>query len=126
VRAFEQGAETAAPWEDAATVAFGINVASALGDFLVLSAIRDTDGTAIAVTDEEILAEQAACATTEGMQMCPEGAATLAAVSQLRASGWLDGTEEVVVLNTGSNLKYPHTARYDDPPVLANNATLPL
>jgi threonine synthase len=126
VRAFEQGAETAAPWEDAATVAFGINVASALGDFLILSAIRDTDGTAIAVTDEEILAEQAVCATTEGMQMCPEGAATLAAVSQLRASGWLDGTEEVVVLNTGSNLKYPHTARYDDPPVLANNATLPL
>jgi threonine synthase len=126
VRAFEEGAETATPWENAETVAFGINVASALGDFLILSAIRDTDGTAIAVDDEDILAEQAACAATEGVLMCPEGAATLAAVGQLRESGWLTGAEEVVVLNTGTNLKYPHTARYDEPPLLAKDADLPL
>jgi threonine synthase len=125
VRAFEQGAETATPWENAETVAFGINVASALGDFLILSAIRDTDGTAIAVDDEDILAEQATCAATEGVLMCPEGAATLAAVAQLRANGWLTGEEEVVVLNTGTNLKYPHTARYEDPPLLAKDANLP-
>lgn len=125
VRAFEQGAEIATPWENAETVAFGINVASALGDFLILSAIRDTDGTAIAVDDAAILAEQATCAASEGVLMCPEGAATLAAVAQLRESGWLTGSEEVVVLNTGTNLKYPHTARYEDPPLLAKDATLP-
>jgi threonine synthase len=126
VRAYEEGAETAEPWENAQTVAFGINVASAIGDFLILSAIRDTDGTAIAVDDEEILAEQAKCAAEEGMLMCPEGAATLAAVSRLRSSGWLDGSEEVVVLNTGSDLKYPHTATYDEPPLLAKDGVLPL
>jgi threonine synthase len=126
VRAFEEGADTATPWENAETVAFGINVASAIGDFLILSAIRDTDGTAIAVDDEAILAEQAACATSEGMLMCPEGAATLAAVAQLRANGWLTGSEEVVVLNTGTNLKYPHTAEYAEPTHLAKDAELPL
>ncbi len=126
VRAYEQGADTAEPWENAATVAFGINVASALGDFLILSAIRDTGGTAIAVDDADILAAQAACAATEGVLMCPEGAATLTAVEQLRSSGWLDGSEEVVVLNTGSDLKYPHTATFAEPPVLAKDAVLPL
>jgi threonine synthase len=126
VRAFEEGADTAKPWENAKTVAFGINVASAIGDFLMLSALRDTEGTAIAVDDADILAEQATCASTDGVLMCPEGAATLAAVSRLRSSGWLDGTEEVVVLNTGSDLKYPHTARYAEPPLLAKDAVLPL
>ena len=126
VRAFEQGTETAEPWENAETVAFGINVASAIGDFLILSAIRDTGGTAIAVDDADILASQAECAATEGVLMCPEGAATLTAVSRLRASGWLDGSEEVVVLNTGSDLKYPHTAAYEEPPLLAKDAVLPL
>ncbi len=125
VRAYEQGADTAAPWEDAETVAFGINVPSAIGDFLILSAIRDTDGTAVAVDDAELLAAQADCARTEGVLMCPEGAATLAAVARLRSSGWLDGSEEVVVLNTGSDLKYPHTATYDDPPLLAKDGVLP-
>jgi threonine synthase len=126
VRAYEQGADTAEPWENAATVAFGINVASALGDFLILSAVRDTGGTAIAVDDADILVSQAACAATEGVLMCPEGAATLTAVERLRASGWLDGSEEVVVLNTGSDLKYPHTATFDEPPLLAKDAVLPL
>ena len=57
--------------------------------------------------------------------MCPEGAATLTAVEKLRASGWLDGGEEVVVLNTGSGLKYPHTATAAQPPLLAKDAALP-
>jgi threonine synthase len=126
VRAYDEGAETATPWENASTVAFGINVASALGDFLILSAVRDTDGIAIAVDDSDILASQAACAAVEGVLMCPEGAATLTAVEQLRARGWLDGSEEVVVLNTGSDLKYPHTATLPDPVLLAKDAELPL
>jgi len=126
VRAFEAGTETAQPWQDARTVAFGINVASALGDFLILDAVRDTGGIAVAVDDADILASQAACAAAEGMLMCPEGAATLTAVAKLRADGWLDGSEEVVVLNTGSGLKYPHTATVEEPPLLAKGATLPL
>ena len=125
VRAYESGARTAEPWADASTVAFGINVASAIGDFLILDAVRDTGGTAVAVTDETILAAQAACATAEGLLMCPEGAATLAAVAHLRETGWLTGTEEVLVLNTGTALKYPHTATTPDPPVLPRNAELP-
>jgi threonine synthase len=126
VRAFERGAETAEPWENAATVAFGINVPSAIGDFLILSAVRGSGGTAIAVHDADLLAAQAECAATEGVLMCPEGAATLTAVAQLRARGWLDGSEEVVVLNTGSDLKYPHVATYAEPPLLAKDAVLPL
>ncbi len=125
VRAFERGARSAEPWPDARTVAFGINVASALGDFLILDAVRSTGGTAVAVDDADILAAQAACAAAEGMLMCPEGAATLAAVAALRADGWLDGSEEVLVLNTGSQLKYPHTAAAPDPPLLAKGAELP-
>jgi threonine synthase len=126
VRAFEAGHETAEPWPDASTVAFGINVPSAIGDFLMLAALRDTAGTAIAVPDADILAAQTACAATEGMLMCPEGAATLVAVERLRESGWLSGDEEVVVLNTGSALKYPHTMTPPEPPTLAKDATLPL
>ncbi|HEY7592441.1 MAG TPA: threonine synthase [Actinophytocola sp.] len=125
VRAYEAGASTAEPWVAASTVAFGINVASALGDFLILDAVRDTGGIAVAVDDAEILASQAACAATEGLLMCPEGAATLTAVARLRAGGWLDGGEEVVVLNTGSGLKYPHTAEVAEPPLLAKGAPLP-
>jgi threonine synthase len=125
VRAYESGASTAEPWENAKTMAFGINVPSALGDFLILNAVRDTGGTAIAVDDDKILTAQAACAAAEGVLMCPEGAATLVAVSQLRTSGWLSGDEEVVVLNTGSALKYPHTMEIPEPPLLAKDAVLP-
>jgi threonine synthase len=78
------------------------------------------------VEDADILAAQAACAATEGLFMCPEGAATLAAVARLRESGWLDGDEEVVVLNTGSGLKYPHTVPVEEPPALARDAVLDL
>lgn len=126
VRAYDDGARTAQPWEHAHTVAFGINVASALGDFLILNAVRDTGGIAVAVDDEDILAAQASCAASEGLLMCPEGAATLTAVERLRASGWLDGGEEVVVLNTGSGLKYPHTAAVGEPPRLDRDAVLDL
>ncbi|WP_414636696.1 threonine synthase [Actinophytocola sp.] len=125
VRAFTEGTDTAAPWENAATVAFGLNVASAIGDFLILSAVRDTSGTAVAVDDADILAQQATCAADEGVLMCPEGAATLAAVAHLRQNDWLDGSEEVVVLNTGSDLKYPHATPYEEPPLLTKNTPLP-
>jgi len=115
VRAFDSGADHAEPWQDAATVAFGINVPSAIGDFLILDAVRSTGGCAVAVSDEAILAELADCARKDGLFFCPEGAATLAAVRQLRESDWLDGSEEVLVLNTGAGIKYPDTVTADPP-----------
>jgi threonine synthase len=115
VDAFHAGhAESTAP-ADAHTIAFGITVPKALGDFLVLDAVRSTGGTAVAVTDEELLAAQVALARDEGTWVCPEGAACFAAVGQLRESGWLDGTEDVVVLNTGTGLIYPDTVPVDVP-----------
>ncbi|MBC8091748.1 MAG: pyridoxal-phosphate dependent enzyme, partial [Pseudonocardia sp.] len=72
-------------------------------------------GTAIAVTDAELLAAQGALARDEGTWICPEGAACVAAVGQLREQGWLDGTEDVVILNTGTGLIYPDTVPVDLP-----------
>ncbi len=113
VRAFDAGARRAEPWVDAATVASGISVAfgimvpAPLGDELILDALHSSDGTAVAVSDEEILAELRTVGRDEGMLVCPEGAAALAGVRRLLAGGWLTGTEQVVVINTGSGLKYP-------------------
>jgi len=109
VRAFNEGSRLAEAWPNPHTVAFGITVAKALGDFLILDALYDTRGTAIAVDDADLLAEQSQCARTEGVFMCPEGAATLAAARQLRRNGWLRESEQVVVLNTGTGLIYPET-----------------
>lgn len=119
VRAFETGADQAQPWAHARTVAFGLTVPSTLGDRLVLRAVRGSDGTALAVEDKDSLAEQAHCLRREGVLLCPEGAAALAAVRQLRAVGWLDGDEQVVVLNTGSGLKYQNTLLPVQAPLLA-------
>lgn len=115
VRAFDQGLRSAEAWEGAHTIAFGITVPKAIGDFLILDALYESEGTAIAVTDADLLAEQAACARTEGAFMCPEGAATLAAARQLRRSGWLKESDEVVVLNTGTGLIYPETVTVTAP-----------
>jgi len=109
VRAFAAGARSAEPWPNAQTVAFGITVPKALGDFLILDALYATHGSAIAVDDADLLREQRRCAQVDGVFMCPEGAATLAAARRLRSTGWLKDTDEVVVLNTGTGLIYPET-----------------
>jgi threonine synthase len=109
VRAFEQQASETEPWPDARTVAFGLTVPAPLGGFLVLQAVRATGGTAVAVTDAELLASQRQAARAEGCWVCPEGAACFAAVGQLRATGWLAETDVVVTVNTGAGLKYPQT-----------------
>ena len=111
VAAFARGAARSEPWPDPHTVAFGITVAKALGDFLVLEAVYATGGTAVAVDDEALLADQREVARLEGSVICPEGAACVTAVRQLRESGWLSEADEVVVLNTGTGLKYPGTLR---------------
>jgi len=124
VRAFEAGAAVSEPFPDAHTVAFGITVPKALGDFLVLAAVRATGGTAVAVSDDQLLAEQGRIAELEGSFICPEGAACLAAAGQLRESGWLAETEQVVILNTGTGLKYPGTVAVNVP-TLAVNSSIP-
>jgi threonine synthase len=122
VRAFESGSRESEPFPNAHTVAFGITVPKALGDFLVLDAVRATDGTAISVSDEELLAEQHAMAAAEGAFICPEGAACLAAARQLREAGWLAENDSVVVLNTGTGLKYPEVVSVDVPTLSIDSA----
>ncbi len=107
VRAFEAGADHAEPWADATTIASGIRVPAAIGDYLILRAVRDSGGTAVAVTDDEIVAARRAVGTTTGINAAPEGAATFAALPHLRASGFLAGDERVVLFNTGTGAKYP-------------------
>jgi len=106
VRAFEQGADHAEPWKDAATIAAGIRVPSAIGDYLVLKAIRESGGTAIAVSDDEIRKGQIAMARETGVYTSPEGAATWAALAPLRQSGFLTGEEDVTLFATGAGVKY--------------------
>ncbi|MEV4754640.1 threonine synthase [Micromonospora sp. NPDC049559] len=118
VRAFAAGEQRAEPWRDARTVAFGINVPTPLGDELMLRALRDTAGTALAVSDEDLLADLHDFGSREGLLLCPEGAACLTAARQLRTGGWIGADERVVVLNTGAGLKYPDTVDVDRLPVV--------
>jgi len=106
VRAWDQGARESAFWEGAKTVAFGINVPKAIGDFLVLDAIRRTGGCAIAVDDDAIVDARRRLASEDGAAVCLEGAATFAAVLRLRESGWISARESVLLVNTGA----PRTA----------------
>jgi threonine synthase len=107
VKAFEEGREESEPWEGGETIAAGLRVPKALGDFLVLRAVQATGGTAIAVTDEEILDAMRALAREAGILAAPEGAATLAAAKRLRERGDLGPDDRVVLINTGTGLKYP-------------------
>jgi threonine synthase len=105
VRAFETGADHADPWVGAQTVAAGLRVPSAIGDYLMLRAVHESGGTAIAVADSEILEAQRAMARLTGILPAFEGAATYAALPRLLRSGFLNGDERVVLFNTGSGLK---------------------
>jgi threonine synthase len=107
VRAFEDGSDESAFWEGAATIAAGLRVPKALGDFLVLRAVRETGGTAVAVDDESILEMMALTAERTGVLACPEGAATVAAAALFRERGDLSSRDRVVLINTGTGAKYP-------------------
>ncbi len=111
VRAFDEGAPTARPWENASTVASGLRVPSPFADTLILAAIRESRGTAIAVSEADMLDAMNELARSEGTYACPEGAATLAALRQLRRSGEVAAGERVVIYDTGSGLKYPEAWR---------------
>ena len=107
VRAFEAGLEHAEPWENAATVAAGIRVPAAVGDFLILRAVRESGGFAVAVNDESIIEARDRAAADSGFLMCPEGAATLAAYLQEVESGRIRPDESAVLFNCATGLKYP-------------------
>ena len=107
VKAFHTGADHAELWPEAQTVASGIRVPIAIGDFLILKALRESRGTAIAVTDEEILESQKNLAKQTGILLCPEGAATAAALIKARQNGTITIDAKVVLFNCASGLKYP-------------------
>ncbi len=106
VKAFEAGEEHAPRWENASTFAAGIRVPQAIGDFLILRAVRESRGFAIAVDDEAIAAAWREVAEEEGLLLCPEGAATYAAYKKARAEGRVTAEESIVLYNCASGLKY--------------------
>ena len=106
VRAFDKGDRHAEPWQDASTVASGIRVPAAIGDFLILDIVRESNGFAVAVSDESILQAQSECATEEGVLLCPEGAATVAALRQELKTGRIKADEQVLLFNCATGLKY--------------------
>jgi threonine synthase len=106
VRAFEQGQRFADEFPNAATTASGLRVPKAIGDFLILDALRDSGGTAVAVTDEELIAATREIGAAEGVFCAPEGAACLPALRKLIDRGDVKSGERVVLFNTGSGIKY--------------------
>jgi threonine synthase len=107
VKAFEEGVEHAERWEGAHTVAAGIRVPRAVGDFLILRAVRESGGTAVAVSDAELTQAVDDAAKADGLLLCPEGGATLAAWRRCLESGWVGKDERVVLFNCATGLKYP-------------------
>jgi threonine synthase len=106
VRAWEAGAESAEPWEGAETVASGLRVPGAVGDFLMLRAIRDSGGCAISVTDDELLQGVSEMAAYTGIFAAPEGGATLACLKKMVERDLVSPGDRVVLFNTGTGLKY--------------------
>ncbi|CDQ18620.1 threonine synthase [Halobacillus karajensis] len=115
VDAWEQGKKESEFWAHSETIAFGINVPKALGDFLVLEALYETEGCATTVSDQDLLEEQKVLAQKEGAFICPEGAAAFSAARKLRKQDWIKSEDEVVVLNTGAGIKYPDTVQMEVP-----------
>lgn len=108
VRAFEAGEEHAEPWANAHTVADGLRVPAAVGDFLIQRALRESGGTALAVEDAEMVESATLMARSCGVFPAPEGAACLSAMTRLKESGWIHPQESVVLFNTGTPLKHTH------------------
>jgi threonine synthase len=106
VRAFEEGKRFAEEFPDAATTASGLRVPKAIGDFLILDALRESGGTAVAVTDAELIAATREIGAAEGVFCAPEGAACLPALRKLMETGEVSMDDTVVLFNTGSGVKY--------------------
>jgi threonine synthase len=106
VRAFQQGTERAEPWENGATLADGLRVPRAIGDFLILRAVRESGGTALAVSDASMVDAMLAIGKHAGVSAAPEGGAALVAIQQLVENGSIAPHDSVVLFNTGGALKY--------------------
>ena len=106
VRAFDMGEKTAAEFPDACTIASGLRVPKAIGDFLILDILRQSKGGAVAVDDEEMIRVAREVGSSEGLFVCPEGAACFAALRSMRSAGKIVSGERVVIFNTGSGIKY--------------------
>jgi threonine synthase len=106
VRAFDNGAREAGTFENAHTVAAGLRVPRAIGDFIMLDILRRTGGTAIAIEDGELIADAYALGAATGVCACPEGGACLSALKRLASDGWIQPEETVILFNTGSGVKY--------------------
>jgi threonine synthase len=106
VKAFTEGREDAPMWEGAATLAHGLRVPKAIGDFLILRAVRESHGAAVAVSEAEIIQGVKDAAAAEGLFMAPEGGACVAALRKLKASGHLSPDDNIVLFNTGTGFKY--------------------
>ncbi|MFK7864639.1 MAG: threonine synthase [Pseudohongiellaceae bacterium] len=113
VKAYDEGTRHAEPWQDAHTIASGIRVPAAVGDFLILDAVRESDGFAVAVSDEAINEAHQECAKKEGILLCPEGAATLAALKQELKTGRIKKDEQVLLFNCATGLKYPMESSHE-------------
>ncbi|MBA4049344.1 MAG: threonine synthase, partial [Sphingomonas sp.] len=111
VKAFDDGTEHADRWEGAHTIASGIRVPRAVGDFLILRAVRESGGIAMAVDDDAIEAAVADCADKDGLLLCPEGGATLAAYHAALNRGLVSDVDRVVLFNCATGLKYPMADR---------------
>ncbi len=115
VKAFDEGAKESVMWQNAHSVAFGVNVPKALGDFLVLESIARTGGAAVAVEDDELLERQREISAAEGVFVCPEGGAVLAGALALLRRGVIQPGDRVLLINTATGLKYPDIP-YATPP----------
>ncbi|HVA49273.1 MAG TPA: threonine synthase [Pirellulales bacterium] len=115
VRAFEAGQRFAEPFAPAATIASGIRVPAAVGDFMILDAVRASGGRAVAVEEARIREWMALGARLEGIAICPESAACIGALERLSGEGWIRPDEQVVLFNTGAAQKYPEAMRADLP-----------
>ncbi|MFY8059230.1 MAG: pyridoxal-phosphate dependent enzyme, partial [Planctomycetaceae bacterium] len=114
VRAFEQGATFAPMFPNARTAASGLRVPAAVGDFLMLDILRKSGGTAITISDDELMQGVYELARLQGVHAAPEGGAVWRAAVHLRDSGWLRPDETIVLFNTGAAVKYNHLLRCDD------------
>jgi threonine synthase len=123
VRSFEARSRFAEPWANATTTAWGIRVPAAVGDFMILDAVRESGGRAIAVADDQIDGATARAGATEGLSFCPEAGACVLAARSLLADGDIRPDETVVLFNTGSGMKYREAPTLDLEPLPAN-ATL--
>ena len=106
VKAFLEKTEFAEPWKNAKTIASGLRVPVAIGDYLILDALRSSNGGAVAVEDEDILLATKLIAELEGMFICPEGGATIKGLKILLDKGQISTDENILLLNTGTGLKY--------------------